>query len=99
MRKACLWVIAVPGICLSIAALFATLAPSIGRGDNPVGAVLGAAGLALSAWIGWYAHRIPLRDAAVGNATAISNARTHLRQRREALKIVAKIPASRSSCG
>lgn len=59
-RKTYLWLISIAGMITCIAVLAATLVPSTGRGDQPAGAVLGVLGLLLAAWIGWYAHRIPL---------------------------------------
>jgi hypothetical protein len=62
-RKTYLWLISITGMSVCIGILASTLVPSTGRGDQPAGAVLGVLGLLFSAWIGWYAHRIPFNAA------------------------------------
>lgn len=62
-RKTYLWLISITGMSVCVGILASTLVPSTGRGDQPAGAVLGVLGLLFSAWIGWYAHRIPFNAA------------------------------------
>lgn len=62
-RKTYLWLISIIGMIACTTVLASTLVPSTGRGDQPAGAVLGVLGFAFSAWIGMYAHRIPLNTA------------------------------------
>jgi hypothetical protein len=98
-RKTYLWACSLIGAAICIAVLAAALAPSPGHHVQPVGGVLGTAGLLFAMWIGWYAHRVPLtparhRQVKAGEADtrAISDAEARIRRRREALEIVRKNP-------
>jgi hypothetical protein len=69
-----------------IALLAAALAPSHGQPYRPIGAVGGFVGLFASAWIGWYAIKIPVRD------TAKDAAAYELRRRQEARHLLVTKP-------
>jgi hypothetical protein len=62
-RKTYLWLISLAAMITCIEVLAATLAPPPGRHYQPMGGLLGILGLLISAWIGWYAHRVPLSAA------------------------------------
>ena len=62
-RKTYLWLISLAGMIGCVALLAAALVPSPGNDYNPLGGILGSFGLLISAWIGWYAHRIPVNTA------------------------------------
>jgi hypothetical protein len=69
-----------------IALLAAALAPAGKNHFQPAGAVAGVFGLMLSAWVGWYAHAIPLADADT------KPARARMRARERALRILREDP-------
>jgi hypothetical protein len=92
-RKSYLWIISLAGAGISIAVLAAALAPSPGNHVQPIGGVLGSAGLLFSMWIGWYAHRVPL-----GHPT-IEDAKTRIRARERSLRMVERNPKLASELG
>lgn len=69
------------GICICIAVLAASLAPSPGQPYRPIGGVLGSLGLLVSIWFIWLAFQ-----------TAISESKNRIRQRQKARRIVKRDP-------
>lgn len=67
-RKSYLWLISLASAGAFIALLAAALAPSPGNHVQPIGGILGTAGLLFSIWIGWYAHCVPMRHATIEDA-------------------------------
>ena len=81
-----LWTLALVAAGICIAVLAAALAPSPGNHYQPIGALLGLAGLFSSIWVGWYAHAVPWSN------VPLDEARAALRDRERARSIVAKNP-------
>ena len=75
--------------------LAAALAPSPGHHVQPLGGVLGAAGLIFTIWIGWYAHCVPISPA-LGfqpkNISPIEDAKARIRLRESSRKLLLKDP-------
>lgn len=69
------------GICICIAVLAASLAPSPGQPYRPIGGVLGSLGLVASIWFIWLAFQ-----------TSISESKSRIRVRQKARRIVNKKP-------
>jgi hypothetical protein len=80
-RKAGLLVLGGLGICICIAVLAASLAPSPGQPYRPIGGVLGSLGLLASIWFVWLAFQ-----------TAISESKNRIRLRQKARRIVNRNP-------
>jgi hypothetical protein len=93
LRKTYLWVIALVGGGICIAVLAAALAPSHGNHVQPIGGVLGFAGLFLSSWIAWYARCVPT------GTEHVDEARARLRARQQALNIVKQNPQLATELG
>lgn len=85
-RKSYLWVISLAGAGISIALLAAALAPSPGNHVQPIGGVLGTAGLFFSIWVGWYAHCVPMGE------ETIEDAKSRIRARERSLRLLEKNP-------
>ena len=68
-------------MCICIAVLAASLAPSPGQPYRPVGGVLGSLGLIVSVWFIWLAFQ-----------TSISDSKNRIRVREKARRMVAKKP-------
>jgi DNA uptake protein ComE-like DNA-binding protein len=98
-RKAWLWLLSAAGTASCVAVLFAAWLPSPGRHVEPVYGLLGAAGLAVSLWVGWYGYRIPLRAVAVTQAAAVRDAQARIEKRRAALKLAADNPELAAELG
>jgi hypothetical protein len=80
-RKIGLIVLGSLGICICIAVLAASLAPSPGQPYRPIGGVLGSLGLLVSIWFIWLAFR-----------TAISESKNRIRLREKARRIARRNP-------
>lgn len=73
-RKTYLWVFSLAGTGICIGVLAAALVPSPGQPVRPIGGILGGLGLAFSVWIGWCAHRVPLRAGAAVQPAPVGTA-------------------------
>jgi uncharacterized RDD family membrane protein YckC len=80
-RKIGLIVLGSVGICICIAVLAASLAPSPGQPYRPLGGVLGSLGLLVSIWFVWLAFR-----------TAVSESKNRIRLREKARRIAKRDP-------
>jgi uncharacterized RDD family membrane protein YckC len=80
-RKTGLIVLGSLGICICIAVLAASLAPSPGQPYRPIGGVLGSLGLLASMWCIWLAFQ-----------TAISESKNRIRLRDKARRIARRNP-------
>jgi hypothetical protein len=80
-RKIGLILLGSVGICICIAVLAASLAPSPGQPYRPIGGVLGSLGLLASIWFIWLAFR-----------TAISESKNRIRLREKARRIARRNP-------
>ena len=80
-RKAGLLILGILGICICIAVLAASLAPSPGQPYRPIGGVLGSLGLLASIWFIW-----------LGFQTAISESKNRIRLREKARRIAQRNP-------
>jgi len=80
-RKIGLIVLGSVGICICIAVLAASLAPSPGQPYRPIGGVLGSLGLLVSIWFIWLAFR-----------TAVSESKNRIRLREKARRIARRNP-------
>jgi uncharacterized RDD family membrane protein YckC len=80
-RKIGLILLGSVGICICIAVLAASLAPSPGQPYRPIGGVLGSLGLLASIWFIWLAFR-----------TAISESKNRIRLREKARRIAKRNP-------
>jgi hypothetical protein len=69
-RKTFLWLVSLTGATVSLTAVANAVAPGPGHAYSPAGGVLGSLGLMLSAWIGWYAHRVPFDEVCDSERTA-----------------------------
>jgi Helix-hairpin-helix motif len=85
-KKVYLWSLALIGGGICVAVLAAALAPSPGNHVQPIGGVLGSAGLLFSIWIAWYAHCVPL-----GNEP-VADAKGRLRARERSLALLKRNP-------
>jgi DNA uptake protein ComE-like DNA-binding protein len=79
-RKGYLWMIALAGGGSSIALTAAALAPSSGNHVQPIGGLVGIAGVVVSSWVGWYAHSVPTGEEAVEEAKGLIKARARARR-------------------
>ncbi len=92
-RKSYLWIISLAGAGISVAVLAAALAPSPGNHVQPLGGVLGIAGLLFSLWTGWYAHFVPLGHPTIGDA------KSRIRARQRSLRMLERDPKLSSELG